>query len=203
MSVNAVEAYLVQMVNGLTTPYTTQPLQAWTQPPVPSYGSAGDYMSPQLFVLNALGDGKRQTGGGANVGAGRSVAGYFLHRHTVQMFLGWAFLPNGSEPNAATNRAFKNLVDVIFTTVQCSQIPITVTDPDTQNQTQLLAVGEEIAWRIMPPENLGEAGQEFLLYQAQLSVIVEEKVQYSTFLTTSDQEVFFEDADMPVEVVMG
>ncbi len=45
-------------------------------------------------------------------------------------------------------------------------------------ESQLLVIGDKLRWRYLPQRNVGESGQEWLDYAAQLTFEVQVKEQY-------------------------
>ena len=157
MSLTAIQTYVAELIVGIGNPG----LEVWTDPPT---GQA-DAITPQAFMIDAEGEGVRQTMGG--------VYGYYTQDHSIYIMVKWAI---GSE-YAARNNAFTALIDLIMDTIRISYTGvIEIPDPATNRTTQLLALGQTIKWRIMPPAVVD--AEDVLLYTAQLIVDAREKVQY-------------------------
>ena len=163
MSITAVENYVATLINGAIGAYNNTPLQAWTEPPT---GQA-TAETPQAFVTAAEYHGQRQTMGG--------VQGYYVEKHQIYVLVQWAINPQ--QDQVTRNLAFKNMIDTIINIIRTSYTGvIQITDPATGNNSQLLAIGEQIRGRILPPQSTDSP--ETLLFSAQLTLEAEEKVQY-------------------------
>jgi len=163
MSITAIQNYLQTQLQGLEGAYGGAPLEAWVDPPTP-----GTAETPQAYILAGDGEGKRQTMGG--------LAGYYADTHQVYVYLEWMFPPGAQNANLA----FTNLMDTAIKTIRTNYLgAIFITDPATGLQSQLLVIGDKLRYKYLPQRNIGEAGQEWLDYVAQIIFEVQEKEQYS------------------------
>jgi hypothetical protein len=161
VSITACQNYLQTLLQGMTTPLSPTPMEAWLEPPVPTTAEV-----PQAYILAAEGNLKRQTMGG--------LMGYYEDTHQIYVYLEW-MLPPGTTNG---NQAFTNLIDTVIATVRASYTgAIFITDPVTGLQSQLLVIGDRLAYKYLPPPNLGEGQQEYLDYVAQITFEVKEKTQ--------------------------
>lgn len=164
MGVTAVQSYVASLIQGLVGAYNNAPLEAWVDPPVANTSAE----TPQAYVLAADGEGVRQTMA--------YTAGFYRDTHQVFVYLQWTMPPNSTNGNLA----FTNLVDTVISTIRTSYTgAIEITDPATGGSTQLLVIGDKVRWRYLPQHNIGESGQEWLDYAAQLTFEVQVKEQYA------------------------
>lgn len=163
MSLTAVQSYVQSQLQGLVGAYNNTPLEAWVEAP-PGTTSAE---TPQAYILAAELDGKRQTMAG--------TAGYYQDVLQVYVYLEWMMapgLPNG-------NLAFTNLIDTAISTIRTNYTgAIFITDPATGDQCQLLVIGDKLSVRYLPQRSIGEGGQEWMDYAAQIKFEVQVKEQY-------------------------
>jgi hypothetical protein len=163
MSLTAIQNYVQGLIQGTVGAYDNVPLQAWVDPPT---GTASAE-TPQAYILNAEGEGLRQTMA--------YTSGFYEDVHQVFVYVEWMFPPGVQNANFA----FTNLVDTIINKVRTSYTgAIFITDPVTFQESQLLVIGDKLRWRYLPQHNIGEGGQEWLDYVAQITFEVKEKVQY-------------------------
>ncbi len=163
MSITAIQNYVQGLLQGTIGAYNNSPLEAWVDPPT---GTAS-FETPQAYILDADGEGLRQTMG--------YTSGFYEDVHQVYVYIQWAFAPGTQNANFA----FTNLIDTIITKIRTSYTgAIFVTDPVTYQQSQLLVIGDKLRWRYLPQESIGDSGQEWLLYTSQLTFEVKEKSQY-------------------------
>lgn len=163
MSILACQDYVANVIQGLVGAYGNEPLQAWVDPPSGGIASAE---TPQAYVQAASGEGKRQTMGG--------LTGYYLDVHQVYVFLEWMMPPNTQDGNLA----FTNLIDSTISAIRESYTgAVLITDPATQQESQLLVIGDRLTYKYVPPRNLGESGEEWFDYTALITFEVQEKVQ--------------------------
>jgi len=163
MSLTAIQNYVQGLIQGTVGAYNNSPLEVWVDPPT---GQAS-LETPQAYVLNADGEGVRQTMA--------YTSGFYEDTHQVYVYVQWAFPPGAQNANFA----FTNLIDTIVNTIRTSYTgAIFITDPVTFQESQLLVIGDKFRWRYLPQQSIGDSGQEWLLYTSQLTFEVKEKVQY-------------------------
>jgi hypothetical protein len=80
---------------------------------------------------------------------------------------------NASNPNA--DSAFASLIDAVVQAWVTTPMPIPLTDPFTQQKTQLLSLGEQFTIEQSPAHSL--ADQRLYLYEALIRFTVEEALQ--------------------------
>lgn len=164
MSLTAVQAYVASQLQGLVGAYNNQPLEAWVEPPAANASAE----TPQAYVLAAELEGRRQTMA--------AMSGYYQDIIQVYVYLEWMMapgLPNG-------NLAFTNLIDTAITTIRTNYTgAIFITDPVTSQQCQLLVIGDKLSVRYLPQHSVGEGGQEWMDYVAQIKFEVQVKEQYA------------------------
>ncbi len=163
MGLTAVQSYVQTLIQGLVGAYNNAPLEAWVNPP--SANASAE--TPQAYVLAADGEGVRQTMA--------YTSGFYRDTHQVFVYVEWMLPPDSTNGNLA----FTNLLDTIIATIRTSYTgAIEITDPATGLTTQLLVIGDKVKWRYLPQRNVGESGQEWLDYLAQLTFEVQIKEQY-------------------------
>ncbi len=163
MGLTATQSYVQGLLQGLVGAYNGAPLEAWVDPPVADASAE----TPQAYILAAEGEGVRQTMA--------YTAGFYRDVHQVYVYLEWMMPPNSTNGNLA----FTNLIDTVVAKIRTSYTgAIEITDPATGLQSQLLVIGDKIRWRYLPQRNVGESGQEWLDYAAQLTFEVQVKEQY-------------------------
>ncbi len=161
MTITACQNYVQSLLQGMTSVLSNEPLEAWVDPPTP-----GSAETPQAYILSADGDGRRQTMA--------ATAGYYVDTHQIKVFLEW-MMPPGSQNG---NLAFTNLIDTAIKTIRQSYTgAILITDPVTGDQSQLLVIGDSLTYKYLPQPALGEGGEGWLDYIAQVTFEVKEKTQ--------------------------
>lgn len=162
MGINSVQKFVLEQVDGVTTPYA-DPVVAFEDPPIPT-----DYSgAPLCYVMNAEMDGHKQT---------MTPGAYFEDKHSVYLYVGIA-----RAPNAANNNSLMPLIcDAMVTACRESTMSgvVIYTDPDTQYPTEILNCGDTSRVRILPQTDLGEDQQSMVLFQAELLIVTIEKVQF-------------------------
>jgi hypothetical protein len=148
-------------LQGLVGAFNNAPVEAWVDPPTPTTAE-----TPQAYILAGEGAGKRQTMAG--------LQGYYEDVHQIYVYLEW-MLPPGAQ-NA--NLAFTNLMDSCISAIRESyEGAVFITDPATNQQSQLLVIGDKLSYKLVPPRALGEDQQGYLDYVAMITFEVKEKTQ--------------------------
>jgi len=161
VTITACQSHIQGLLQGIEGAYGGAGLEAWVDPPTP-----GTAETPQAYILAGDGDGKRQTMAG--------LAGYYVDTHQIYVYLEWMMPPGATNANLA----FTNLMDTVIKTIRLSYTgAIFITDPATGLQSQLLVIGDKLKYKYLPQRNIGEAGQEWLDYVAQITFEVQEKTQ--------------------------
>jgi hypothetical protein len=143
--------YMQNLLNGMNWPAQMQalpspppPLACYITPPDPNV-LAG---TPSAYVWFNRGDEARN---GAKYGAGTvprasypgGPSGTKTIEHTIPVYVVWT---GGSPTDPNVNILFPGMVDAIMATLRVSPDPALVTDPWTGEQTQLVDIGERIAY---------------------------------------------------------
>ena len=163
MTILACQNYVVTTIQGVEGAYGGTGLEAWVDPPV---GGIASLETPQAQVLAAELAGTRQTMA--------ALAGFYNDVHQIYVYLQWAMPPNAVNANSA----FINLVDTVIQTIRESYTgAVTITDPATGFESQLLVIGDKLSNRLLPPRTIDDAGEGWLVYGDQITFEVKEKVQ--------------------------
>jgi hypothetical protein len=76
------------------------------------------------------------------------------------------------------NLAFTNLMDACISAIRESYTgAVFITDPATNQESQLLVIGDTLDYQYLPQRNLAEDQQGWLDYVAQITFEVKEKTQ--------------------------
>ena len=161
MPLNSVQKMCKSLIDGLVFPDYQEPLVVYIAPPSP-----GDLLGPTCYIWGSTWHVKRQT-------APRPVA-FMAFQWLVDM---WLLVPDSADyPNA--DSAFPIIIDTITRVLRTTKIPIMLEDPDTGEETQIVAIGETMDGDYAPVHALGDENtQGWVLYQAHITCTVEERVQ--------------------------
>lgn len=150
MPIVAVQNYLKGLLDGLQMPGQGVPaLAAYITPRDPDV----DAKTPKCYIWPLDGDEQRKpkTGGAmgrntpGNPGARKSVI------HQLGLWVVW-FLPGG-DPDS--DILFPGMVDAIMNACRTAYpMPVIVTDPWTEQQSQVVNVGETMRYQVEPPHAL-------------------------------------------------
>jgi hypothetical protein len=158
MPLNSVQQYCKGLLDGLPLPGQDQPLIAHIMPP-----TMEEMDGPRAYVWGARMRGERQT-------APRR-AGYKRLPWTVDVYL--AYLDSADNPDG--DKAFPLIIDAVLARFWSTTMPLMITDPETGQVSQILAVGE--TWDLeYPPERL-PATMRMIWSVARLSMDVTEAIQ--------------------------
>jgi hypothetical protein len=169
VSVNSVQFYIKGLLEQLIIPGPVGTLEVFITPPDPKE----DADRPTAYVWPADGSEKRRSlprnNGPATVPSG---SGWKDQVHRVQIYLIWF----AGDDEADVDSAFPSVVDaVLFTLRTSSPNPAYATDPVTGVITQLVNIGEEQSYEIVPVHAL--ADQRWNRYDARITVSVLEEFQ--------------------------
>jgi hypothetical protein len=158
MGVNVVQLHAKSLLEGLPSPLYDKGLLTVITPPSP-----GDLDGPTAYVWATLGTNKRQT-------APRR-AGFRKMMWTVTV---WLMSPdNATNPEA--DSAFACLIDAVVTAFTTAEMPISIIDPNSGQNYNFLAIGEQFTVTQSPVHGL--ANQQLFLYEALCEFTIEETSQ--------------------------
>lgn len=158
MPLNSVQLYVQGLLDGLAVPTMEQPLQAFITPP-----TIEDLDGPRAYVWGGQLRGRRQT-----MPRGQ---GFKYLDWTVDVYLSYLTLPDDPDVDSQ----FPLLIDAVMTETWTTTMPVSITDPTTHVQSEILAIGEE--WTLEYPPERTPATLRSLYYTARLGLTVYEAVQ--------------------------
>lgn len=171
---NAVQQFLAHNVlDGTPSPYLEN-LIAVVQPPPVSFLDE----NPYAFLWAGTGDFARQTAPRQQtMGAATPVqaGGYQKYTWHVEISLHAVML----QDDANIEQGFPCLFDSVVKTLATTPIPTIVTDPATQQQTQILTIAERGHHDYATVAVTGAAGQSLVRFGCSLTIDVEEKVDFT------------------------
>ena len=154
MSVNVVQTHIKSLLSGIPLPYNYPNLVTYITPPNP-----GKLPGPAAYVWVTTGSNKRQT-------APRG----FGFRKTDWSVSIWLMCPgSATDPDADTK--FASVIDTVVEALVTATMPITVTDPVSGLEYQVLAIGEKFTVQQAPVHAL--ADQRLFMYEAMINLTVE------------------------------
>lgn len=174
MGLNAIQQFVAHSVlGGLPSPLL-QDLEAVVQPPVFS-----DIASqPYAFVWAGEGSVVRQTAPRQQRPAiGMPVAQGGYQKFTWQVEIALACVLSPDDPNL--EQAFPCLFDAVVKALATTTMPTVITDPITEQEMQLLTIGETQRSDYASVVTTGAAGQSLVRFGATVTCEVQEKVDYT------------------------
>lgn len=159
MPLNAVQHFVVGLLDGLAIPGSTQTLEAYITPP-----TVDELDNPKAYVWGGRLRGTRQS----------------MPRGQGFKKLNWSvdvWLTYETNPDSPTvDQEFPLIVDAVMNAVWTTPLNDTfITDPTTGVRSQILAIGEDFDFEY-PPERV-PATLRMLYYTARLGLNVYEAVQ--------------------------
>ena len=159
MTLNAVQWTIYEAINGIQpSVYYPSPVEAHIRPLVPDVLSA---TAPQVFIWGAQGEEMRYTPPRKTTPlVGPGGAGYRKVTHKVRIWI-TATSENISQSEiagAAPERGFPVLIWQVMDVLRSLDMPVTITDPDTDEQSEMILVGEEFTWDYDLDRSLTEQG---------------------------------------------
>lgn len=183
MSLLAIQQHTQQLLAGLTTPQLVAqgvgPANAFIAPPSVTTDTMTD---PEIYVWDSRLRNIRQTAPRNTLGAADwrqpaqalpalpvTSAGFRSLTWHITIWI-MMLLPAGED-----NVTYPLLVDTVLKQLSLDLMPVMITDPQTQDQSQMTHFAEEIEMEFPVPQET--ADERILLYSQALTVKVEEKVQ--------------------------
>lgn len=176
MSLTAVQLHVRDLLDGLTNPslqqQNLQPAAAFVAPPVIYPESAS---SPAIYVWGGHGKDARRTAPRASLAQAQQVtlpvtsAGLRRVIWQVDVWLLWI------APSTPDDLSFPLLIDAVRKQLASAPMPVLLQDAQTGDQTQLVALAEEMEVQYATPEATSD--QRNLLYSAAITVTAEEYYQ--------------------------
>ncbi len=165
---NAVNAYVQGLLQGMVGAYNNTPMVVTDDPPEGELSLE----TPIAYILDAEGRGVRQTMA--------YTSGFYKDTHKVYVMIQWAMGPDVLALVPSRSTAFRNLIDQSIAVIRESFTGvINLTDPATGDiNTQLLALGQDLQWHLLPPQSSEQNGQSWLVFSCQITFDVETKIQY-------------------------
>lgn len=157
MTVNAVQQYVRGIVDGLSTP-DYPALTTYISPPVP-----GDLTGPAAFVWAVHWPEHRQT---APRGQGFRLAVYDVAI--------WLVVEDLTDSTSA-DFAFPRLIDTVMGALRSTPMPVSITDPQTGQVSQIVAVGEDFVVDQGPVRTVED--QRLAAWMAEITATVKEVTQ--------------------------
>ena len=160
MPISAVHGLVLQSLNGLEAG-NYQPLVVQIQPVVP----AGISLAPHAYPFDSTGKNFRATPPRMRMTGQRKL----IHSVGIRVVVG--------QPQATgdADYVFTDLIEAIMAT--CAAIPMpqaALKDPFTGNTSRLVAIGEQMEWKIYEPEYAPGGNQRMFVYRGDVDVTVEE-----------------------------
>lgn len=158
MPLNSIQHYCRDLLDGLVLPRQDQPLTAHILPP-----TVEEMDGPRAYVWGARTRAERQTA--------PRVHGFKRLPWTVDIYL--AYLDSADSPDL--DESFPLIIDAVLTRFWSTTMPLMITDPETGQMSQILAVGE--SWDLeYPPERL-PATMRMIWSTARIGMDVTEAIQ--------------------------
>jgi hypothetical protein len=159
MTVNAVESYVVSLLDGIQSPNMPAPTQAWVMPPPVLQLTP----NPQVFVWGGTWNEERHT---IPRGKGEKRATYALSI--------WIQSATTNDPSDEYGpAAFPILIETLLDILRTVTIPIWITDPVTGAETTIQTIGEKM--QVTHPTPIADADQRFLWHTATVKATVTEE----------------------------
>lgn len=152
MSLNAVQIYVAQQLDGLDAPGSVPAAQAWVLPP--TLTQPGE--NPQIYVWGSVLTEERATLPRATV-AGNG--GQKRISHTLTLYIQWI-----TEQDPSNAQDFPLLLDAIRGVLRGLNLKTPVVDPTTGETTYITDLGETIQLSYATPTAV--AGQRLLQFNA-------------------------------------
>ena len=165
--INSTQLYIKNMLDGLIVPGNSRALEAYITPEDPR-----DEENPAAYIWPTQGSENRQAVPRVGADAANPAqAGWKESTHELDVWLTW--FNDDSDPNA--DISFPAVVDVVMYTLRSSANPAVITDPLTGLESQLIDVGERMAYHMAGVHST--ADQRWLRYDAQLTLTIIEELQ--------------------------
>lgn len=172
MPLNTMNVYMVDLLAGTTSPFLA-PLRTVRSSDIPTPGKydavdIGGVMRPVPygFIHVGVGHEQRQT-------MPRPVA-WKKTEWTTDVILQAVLDPDSTD----IDKAMDCLVDAVTMTLNQTEMPVIVTDPDTLYQSQVLSVGEELHYEVFIPDVVSFGGQNYVRHAVRISCTVKEATNY-------------------------
>jgi hypothetical protein len=154
MSVNVVQTQVKTLLDGLELAFNYPNLVTYITPPNP-----GKLTGPAAYVWATTGSNARQT-------APRGLG----FRKTDWSVSIWLMSPGiATDPDADTK--FASVIDSVTKALVTAPMPVTIADPVSNDEYQVLAIGEKFTITQAPVHAL--ADQRLLMYEAMINLTVE------------------------------
>lgn len=162
MPLNSVQQYVANQINGLQIPTLAQPLEAFITPP-----AFEAINGPKAYVWGGRNRGRRQT-------MPRGIApaaGFKRLDWTVDIYLVYETMAD--EP--LIDQEFPLIIDAVLTKLWSTTMPVIITDPTTNQVSQIQSVGEE--WGLEYPPERTPSTLRMLWYSARIAMDILEILQ--------------------------
>lgn len=162
MPLNSVQQYVAGLVNGIQVATIEKPIEAFITPP-----TVEDIDGPKAYVWGARNRGRRQT-------MPRGIApaaGFKRLDWTVDIYLVYETTPD----DPMVDQEFPLIIDAVLTKLWSTPMPVFITDPITQQVSQIQSVGEQ--WDLEYPPERTPATLRMLWYSARIAMDILEIVQ--------------------------
>jgi hypothetical protein len=167
MSLNAVQTYVKSLIDGLQLPFAQEgTLTVHISPPNPG----DDQTTPVAYVWGAIGHERRTAGPRASHGQ-LNTGGIKHSQWQAEVWLYYA--EQADDPDA--DSLFPAVIDAVCAIFRNTPMPTPITDPTTQAQSTVLAIGEDISIDYAPVRALAEQG--YIQYEARIMLTLIESFQ--------------------------
>jgi hypothetical protein len=162
---NSVQLYVKGLLDGLELPSPMPPLKAYVAvPPVSSEAT------PIAFVWGSNAREARHTMPRAQPGQ-PATGGFKKIPYLLEVWIQHAESASGQNADSK----FPSIVDAVTAVLRNTQMPVTITDPDTGQTSTILEIGEEIDVDYPPARAIQQ--QRIYDYRARLTLPIREEIQ--------------------------
>jgi len=171
MGVSVVLSTLRTMLNGVTLPGMIGTLEAFITPPDPR-----EDPPPAAYIWSSRGRESRQSLPRNQTmvqppGTGFAQAAFKTIDHTVDVYVTW--FGEATAPDA--DAAFPQGLDGIMQILRTGPSPLSVTDPATGIQSELVDIGERMNYQLVPMRSVRD--QRILRYDCAFTLMILEEFQ--------------------------
>jgi hypothetical protein len=159
VGLNAIQQHVRGVLDGLTVPGQVGTLTAYVQPP-----TVEELDGARAYIWTPVGKGTRQS---MPRGPGFTTRTWNVHI--------WLMYLDSTNSDTDIEQTFPLLIDAVDAALLAAVMPIFITDPTTEQPSQLLAIGEEYALDYPPARTPGNL--QMLLSEALITTTVKEALQ--------------------------
>jgi hypothetical protein len=162
LPLNSVQQYVANQINGIQVPTIPQPIEAFITPPAMEAPNG-----PKAYIWGARNRGRRQT-------MPRGIApaaGFKRLDWTVDIYLIYETLAD----DPMIDQDFPLIIDAVLTKLWTTTMPVFITDPVTEQVSQIQSVGEE--WNLEYPPERTPSTLRTVWYSSRIAMDILEIVQ--------------------------